>query len=85
MYQRNATVYVAGRREETAQRAIDDLKSAHPESRGRLEFLPLDLSDLSTIKASVDKFLAKEERLDVLWNNAGVMGTPSTVKTKQVQ
>ena len=33
----------------------------------------LDLNDLSTIKASVDAFLAKEERLHVLFNNAGIM------------
>ena len=33
----------------------------------------MDLNDLRTIKASVDAFLAKEERLHVLFNNAGIM------------
>ncbi|TGO50865.1 hypothetical protein BCON_0174g00100 [Botryotinia convoluta] len=33
----------------------------------------LDLSDLSTIKLAVNYFIARQQRLDVLVNNAGVM------------
>ena len=55
---------------------IDACKEEYPNSRGRLEFLFLDLADLNTIKASANAFLAKESRLDVLWNNAGVAQTP---------
>lgn len=84
VYQKNAVVYIAGRREEQGQKAIKDLHSASPNSQGRLEFLPLDLADLSTIKMSANTFLAKEKRLDVLWNNAGLMGSPKTAKSKQV-
>lgn len=46
-------------------------------------FLKLDLDDLTTIKASAEEFLRKEKRLDVLWNNAGVMVPPQGSKTKQ--
>lgn len=49
-----------------------------------MEYLSLDLDDLGTIKMSADEFLSKEERLDVLWNNAGVMVPPAGSKTKQV-
>jgi NAD(P)-dependent dehydrogenase (short-subunit alcohol dehydrogenase family) len=38
---------------------------------------------LATIKKSADEFLAKEGKLDVLWNNAGVMVPPQGSKTKQ--
>lgn len=46
-------------------------------------FLHLDLDDLTTIKKSAEEFLSKETKLDVLWNNAGVMIPPQGSKTKQ--
>lgn len=72
LYGKNATVYVAARSKEKALDAIEGIKAAHPESTGRLMFLHLDLSDLTTIKSSADAYLAAESRLDVLWLNAGV-------------
>jgi retinol dehydrogenase-12 len=43
-------------------------------------FLYLDLADLTTIKPAVEEFLGKEERLDVLVNNAAVMVPPTGSK-----
>ncbi|KAA6411359.1 MAG: hypothetical protein FRX48_04639 [Lasallia pustulata] len=83
LYQHNAKVYVAARSEAKASKAISQMKSRFPESLGQLAFLHLDLDDLTTIKASADDFLRKEARLDVLWNNAGVMIPPQGSKTKQ--
>ncbi|KAH8801377.1 hypothetical protein F5884DRAFT_904244 [Xylogone sp. PMI_703] len=83
VYAKNAVVYVAGRRESEGLKAIDEMKAACPNSKGRLEFLPLDLADLSSIKKSVDTFLTRENRLDILWNNAGLMGTSKDMKSKQ--
>ncbi|KAG6003908.1 hypothetical protein E4U21_001586 [Claviceps maximensis] len=83
LYQHNATVYVAGRSPDKATAAIDAVKAAHPSSKGRLEFLSVDLSDLTTIKQAVQDFTAKEKRLDVLVNNAGVMMPPHGSKGKQ--
>ena len=62
---------------------MDTIKKLHPASEGKLEFLKLDLADLSTIKVSAEEFLAREKRLDVLWNNAGVMVPPKGSKTAQ--
>jgi len=45
--------------------------------------LNLDLNDLSTIKGSAQAFLTEENRLDVVWHNAGVMMPPSGSKSKQ--
>lgn len=45
--------------------------------------MPLDLADLSTIKASAEEFLSKEDKLHVLFNNAGVMMPPNGSKTAQ--
>jgi len=83
LYSRNGKVYVAARSEDNAKKAISDLKSKFPKSTGELEYLRLDLGDLATIKKSAEEFLAKETRLDVLWNNAGVMVPPQGSKTKQ--
>ena len=52
-------------------------------SAGHLEYLPLKLDDLSTIKASAEAFKAKESKLDVLWNNAGVFLPPTGSVSKQ--
>ena len=83
LYSKNGTVYVAGRSQEKADRAIDEIKKAVPSSDGRLEFLKVDLADLTNIKASADDFLKREQRLDVLTNNAGVMTPPVGSKSAQ--
>ncbi|KAK5691801.1 short-chain alcohol dehydrogenase [Elasticomyces elasticus] len=83
LYQHNGTVYVAGRSPEKGERAINAIKAAVPQSKGRLEFLFLDLGDLAGIKKSAEEFMSKESRLDVLVNNAGVMQVPLGSKTVQ--
>lgn len=84
LFAKNGTVYVAARSEPKAQETISWCKGEHPSSSGKLKFLHLDLDDLSGIKKSAEEFLANETRLDVLWNNAGVMIPPAGSKTKQV-
>ncbi|KAK5689112.1 short-chain alcohol dehydrogenase [Elasticomyces elasticus] len=83
LYQKNGTVYVAGRSKEKASAAIDEIRKAYPSSDGHLEFLKVDLADLPTIKGSVEDFLSRESRLDVLTNNAGVMTPPKGSITAQ--
>ena len=83
LYSHNAKVYVAARSKEKASKAIESIKAAFPKSAGELVFLSLDLDDLTTIKKSAEEFLSKEKKLDVLWNNAGVMIPPQGSKTKQ--
>lgn len=83
LYQKSATVYIAGRSRENGEKAISSLKAQCPTAKGRLAFLQLDLGDLTGIKASAEDFLRKEKRLDVLWLNAGIMNPPTgTVSTQ---
>lgn len=82
-YSKNANVYIAGRSKEKADESIKLALATVPSSTGRLEFLFLDLADLSAIKKSAETFLSRESRLDVLWNNAGVMRPPVGSRTKQ--
>ena len=83
LYLKNAKVYMAARSEAKATKAIESIKSRVPNSKGQLIYLHLDLDDLTTIKATADVFLADNDRLDVLWNNAGVMTPPQGSKTAQ--
>lgn len=90
LYNLNGRVYIASRNADSATEAIETIKSSLPATdqvvqggKGELVFLKLDLADLSSIKASVKEFLGKEERLDVIWHNAGVMAPPAGSLTKQ--
>lgn len=90
LYHAGGKVYIAGRSEAKALESIKSIKSSTSTSRsstqstkGQLAFLYLQLEDLSTIKASVENFISKESKLDVLWNNAGVSLPPQGSKSVQ--
>lgn len=83
LYSLDGTVYLAARSKDRATAAVSWIRESHPSSRGRLEFLYLELADLETIAPAASAFLAKESRLDVLFNNAGVMVPPQGSTTKQ--
>ncbi|HWE66148.1 MAG TPA: oxidoreductase [Acidimicrobiales bacterium] len=69
-----AHVVMACRDLEKARRAADKLENDL--DRSSLELLELDLSDLVSVRRAAGQFLAEHARLDLLINNAGVMGTP---------
>ncbi|KAK3361117.1 putative estradiol 17 beta-dehydrogenase [Lasiosphaeria ovina] len=75
LYSKNAKVYAAARSREKADAAIEEIKKAAPDSAGELIFLHLDLADLNQVKTATQEFLSREDRLHVLFNNAGVMGS----------
>lgn len=83
LYRKNGRVYIAGRSHEQGKKAIDDIKAAETASSGIIEFIHLELDDLSSIKASVEAFKAHETKLDVLFNNAGVSQPPLGSVSKQ--
>jgi NAD(P)-dependent dehydrogenase (short-subunit alcohol dehydrogenase family) len=69
-----AHVILACRDDEKARRARDKLESEL--ERSSLELLHLDLADLVSVRSAADEVLSRHARLDLLVNNAGVMGTP---------
>ena len=88
LYQAGGKVYIAGRSESNARQSIEQVKqvslhSATTTMVGELHFLHLELDDLKTIRPFVDAFTAREPRLDVLFNNAGVSLPPSGSLSKQ--
>ncbi|KAL9115766.1 MAG: hypothetical protein Q9227_000134 [Pyrenula ochraceoflavens] len=70
---------MAGRSQVKASDSISKIKASSSKSSGRLEFILLDLSDMSSIKSAAANFLAQQNRLDVLVNNAGVSPVPDIV------
>lgn len=83
LYSKNGTVFIATRSLAKIQSAIDVARSTYPTSEGRLEPLVLDLSDLATVRPAAMSFLSQESRLDVLFNNAGIMFAPPEARTAQ--
>ncbi|CAK5276220.1 unnamed protein product [Mycena citricolor] len=66
---KGAKVYMGARDQERAEAAIQQLE-AEGISDGSVHWLKLDLSDVRRVREAVASFCKKEERLDVLVNNA---------------
>ncbi|KAJ7288234.1 NAD(P)-binding protein [Mycena rebaudengoi] len=80
LLQHNAKVYIAARSPEKAKEAIKDLQT---ETGKEAHFLKLDLADLHSVKAAADEFNQKETKLNILFNNGGVMIPPVAQVTAQ--
>lgn len=69
-----AQVAITGRRKEKLEEAVK-------ESGGKITALHGDVSDEKHVKTAVDEFMKKFGRIDVLFNNAGVLETGTAVTT----
>lgn len=87
LYSKGGHVYVAGRSAARIATAIEEIKAEAAKTArstpGRLSTLTIDLGNLSTIAPCVSDFLARESRLDVLFNNAGISRQPPGSVTAQ--
>ncbi|EJU01291.1 NADP-binding protein [Dacryopinax primogenitus] len=81
LLRKNATVYVAGRSRTKGEEAVEELKKET--GNDKVHFMLMDLGDLESIKHAVEEFRQKGERLDQLYNNAGVMIPPVDQVTQQ--
>ena len=69
---KNAHVVIACRSVSKGNKAIQHIKDTLKKNVS-LETIPLDLTDLTSIKAFADVFLKKHNQLNILINNAGVV------------
>ena len=67
-----ATVVIASRGSEKTDSAARDLAAAVP--GGSFEVVPLDLASLDSIRRAAGEIAAAHPSLDILINNAGIMG-----------
>jgi len=77
------TVVLACRTEAKANTAITKIKSQNPEAK--LDFIALDLINRESIKRFADTFSSRYEYLNLLVNNAGVMGPPYTITPNNLE
>ncbi|KIV77687.1 hypothetical protein PV11_09470 [Exophiala sideris] len=68
------SVYLAARTKEKYQNAIREIAATTTPTSVR--YLELDLASLASVKKAADVFLSENDRLDILINNAGIMGHP---------
>jgi NAD(P)-dependent dehydrogenase (short-subunit alcohol dehydrogenase family) len=71
---RGASVILACRDAEKAKAAMNAIRAAHPEAR--LAFELLDLGSLASVRAAAKSIGDGHPRIDLLFNNAGVMVPP---------
>lgn len=78
-----AIVY-GGVRGASMDRAREALASVlnDPKTKDKVHLLPIDLTKLASVKAFADEIKKAEQRVNILINNAGVMGTPERQVTK---
>ena len=69
-----AHVVMAARNQEKAAAAVEDIRSTVAEPV--LEVVALDLGSQDSARAAAEQILATHDRIDLLINNAGVMGIP---------
>ncbi|MGH8455848.1 MAG: oxidoreductase [Stenotrophobium sp.] len=77
---KGAHVVLACRGPAKAEHAMTQIHAAV--HGAKLEFLQLDLSNLSSVRAAAESFKSRHARLDLLCNNAGVMGHTEVQRTR---
>ncbi|GAB2568494.1 oxidoreductase [Spirosoma areae] len=80
LYKAGATVLVASRDKDKAEKAIAKMETE--KGAGSLEIGILDLASLAAVKEFAETFIAQHKQLHVLINNAGV-GIPPASKTSE--
>jgi NAD(P)-dependent dehydrogenase (short-subunit alcohol dehydrogenase family) len=69
-----AHVVMAARNQEKAAAAVEDIRGTVPDPS--LELVALDLGSQASVREAAERILAAHDRIDLLINNAGVMGIP---------
>ncbi|MDQ6920898.1 MAG: SDR family NAD(P)-dependent oxidoreductase, partial [Candidatus Dormibacteraeota bacterium] len=66
----------AARNQEKARAALEDIRSDAPHAS--VEVVALDLASQASVRAAAERLLGAHRRIDLLVNNAGVMGIPES-------
>lgn len=70
-----AHIYFTGRSQPSADKVIEEAKARYPGTP--VTFIKCDLASLDAVRDTVKLFISKENRLDILSCNAGIMAVPA--------
>jgi NAD(P)-dependent dehydrogenase (short-subunit alcohol dehydrogenase family) len=73
---KGAHVVVAARNRQKARAAVDDIRTSAPDAS--VEVVALDLASQASVRTAAERLLGAHRRIDLLVNNAGVMGIPES-------
>jgi NAD(P)-dependent dehydrogenase (short-subunit alcohol dehydrogenase family) len=71
---KGAHVVMAARNQQKAREAVADIRTSVPDAA--LQLVSLDLASQGSVREAATQILRLHERIDLLVNNAGVMGIP---------
>jgi NAD(P)-dependent dehydrogenase (short-subunit alcohol dehydrogenase family) len=74
LVRRGGQVVMAARDQAKAEAAVASIHGELPDAS--LELVPLDLASLDSVREAAARILADHPRIDILINNAGLMGIP---------
>ena len=69
---------IAARSLERTEAVLAEVRAKNP--AGKVDFVAMDLGDLSSVKKAADEILAKDVAIDALINNAGIAGLQGQTK-----
>jgi NAD(P)-dependent dehydrogenase (short-subunit alcohol dehydrogenase family) len=70
-------IYLCARNPSSAEPLISEIKTTHPTAN--IITIKLDLSSLESTKAAANAITSQAERLDILYNNAGIAMVPASL------
>jgi NAD(P)-dependent dehydrogenase (short-subunit alcohol dehydrogenase family) len=73
---KGAHVVVAARNQEKAKAAVEDIRTGAPDAS--VEVVALDLASQASVRVAAARILDAHTHIDLLVNNAGVMGIPES-------
>jgi NAD(P)-dependent dehydrogenase (short-subunit alcohol dehydrogenase family) len=77
LFSTGADIFITARDEGKAADTLASIRARHPTSKGKLEFIRMELDKLASVREGTAEFLRRSDnRLHVLICNAGVMACP---------
>lgn len=74
-----AKIYLCARTRAKYDEAMKGITVTISDARHFVEYLELDLASLASVKKAAETFIAGNDRLDILMNNAGIMAQPPSM------